>query len=345
MKIYNALGVYAFPDGKPALDWGSTVINHLINVNGVTGGLTFSDVEIDGTSESSLPSQIADSKSLSLKLNLPSDMYVFDDGVTITMGGVNITNETGVWDESTGEIYIDEVMGDVVIVANAITYVQDHLVLHLDGKTANRGGIANHWKSLVDYGNSKIDFTLTNCDETADDHVYFNGSDAKGIADVSLLDLAAADCSIEAAYTANELNSQAFIIMHNGIGSGLRLCLSTGHSTIYSDGENHVTMCNAANGLTIPGGVSFLMAQTDFLATHYLSMVKSAFLVDGEAETSAGTGSQAANANSVLSLFYRVTSNEMFFKGSLYALRVYSDKLTPAEQLQNYKVDKKRFNL
>ena len=244
-------------------------------------------------------------------------------------------------------VNIPTVIDDVEITANAMTYVQDNLVLHLDGR--HRGGagsvVAGHWKSLVNYNGSPIDFTLTSCDESNNDYVHFDGQSSKGIGSVSLLDVAAASGSIEAVYGGVELNSQACVIMHNAIGSGLRICMSTGHGSL-ATGVNMLTMVGAANNNTAPSNVTYEgILQTDFLAGHYLSCVQGAFLVEGESKTPAASTQQASNANSMLSLFYRKTSNDMFFKGNLYALRVYSDKLTPAEQLQNHKVDKKRFNL
>lgn len=120
MQIYNALGAYAFPNGKPILSWGSTVINNSINVNGVTGSLTITDVEVDGSSVGSLPAQIVDGKSLSLKLTAPSGKSVKDDSVVVTMDGVDITND--VYTASTDTIDIPAVTGDIVIVATSVNY-------------------------------------------------------------------------------------------------------------------------------------------------------------------------------------------------------------------------------
>lgn len=121
MKIFNALGTYAFPEGKPVLNWGSTVINYNINVDGVAG-LTITNIEVNGVAVQSMPQKIEDGKSLSFTLTKgTSQIY---RGVSISMGGTNITESTGVWDESTGMVTITNVTGDIVVVASALTLVE-----------------------------------------------------------------------------------------------------------------------------------------------------------------------------------------------------------------------------
>lgn len=336
MTLWAALGNYAFPGDKPTLDWGGG------------GTTTCSVTQTLGTRVSSdyQGSSVNHGDSLTVHLTSSDDLYVINpSSVKVKVGGVDMASTY--YNENTDTVTIPSVVDNVVIEANAMTYVQDNLVLHLDGR--HRGGagsvVAGHWKSLVNYSGSPIDFTLTSCDESHADYVGFDGQSSKGIGSVSLLDVAAASGSIEAVYGGVELNSQACVIMHNAIGSGSRICMSTGHGSL-ATGVNMLTMTGATNNNTAPSNVTYEgILQTDFLAGHYLSCVQGAFLVEGESKTPAASTQQASNANSMLSLFYRKTSNDMFFKGNLYALRVYSDKLTPAEQLQNHKVDKKRFNL
>lgn len=121
MAIYNALGAYAFPNGKPTLNWGSTIINHDISISGVTG-LSISDIEVDGESVAQMPSQIIDYKSLSFKMaKTASQIY---SSVAISMGGLDITEDAGVWDENTGTVNIAHVTGNIVVVASALTLVE-----------------------------------------------------------------------------------------------------------------------------------------------------------------------------------------------------------------------------
>ena len=337
IKLWAAIGNYAFPEGRPALDF-----------SGGTAGLTAEITTDFGTHVTPYAgdSEVDLGDSLTIQLSTTDDMYVIDpSSVKVIMGGVDVASSF--YNQNTDIITIPSVLDDVSIEAAAMTYIQDNLVLHLDGR--HRGGtgsaVAGHWKSRVNYGSSPIDFTLTSCDESHADYVGFDGQNSKGIGSVSLLDVAAATGSIESVYGGVELNSQACVIMHNALGSGSRICMSTGHGSL-ATGVNMLTMTGALNGNSAPSNATYEgILQTDFLASHYLSFVQGAFLVEGASKTPAASIAQASNANSMLSLFYRKTTNEMFFKGNLYALRVYSDKLTQAEQLQNYIVDKKRFNL
>lgn len=339
--LLSRLGNYAFPNGKPTLDWcdgggGDDPVLPIYSVQKTIG---------TGLSASGGDDDVNEGDRLEVTIAITNDLYIIDeDNVVVTMDGSPVD---GAFDAVTGKITIAEVYGEVVINVPSMTYVQDNLVLHLDGK--HRGGtgsaVSGHWKSLVDYNDSPIDFTLTSCDESHVDYVGFDGQSSKGIGSVPLLDVAAASGSIEAVYGGAALNSQACVIMHNALGSGSRICLASGHPSAYPTGDNHITMATAVNGGDTPLSVAYQIAQSAFLSNHYLSLVQESFLIGGSPQSPQDSHNQAANANSMLSLGYRKTSNDLFFKCNIYALRVYADKLTAEEQLQNYKVDKKRFNL
>jgi len=350
MKIFNALGTYAFPEGKPVLNWGSTVTKHSINVNGVTGGLTISDVEVDGTSAVSLPAQIADGKSLSLALNLPSNLHVFDDGVTIMMGGVNITNNTGVWDESTGEINIDAVMGDIVITAAAITYVgygetNSPLVFNLDGK--NRGGVEGHWTDMA--GN--VDFALTNCTEN-NDNVQFNGN-SKGVSNGTLNVLYSAG-SIESIFDVSDSEFPTYPkVQHiltnnvsNGISMGLGFAPLLNNAPCYCGINGIEGQFDSTEITGIPG------ANNTVKSKQHIYYEKNSCYRNEQTQLtiSEGTVRFMCDNTTPLSIGYRGrslngTPNEQFLVGKIFCIRVYSRALTSNERMQNYKVDKKRFNL
>lgn len=326
--ILAALGEYAFPDGKPTLDWGGGTLAVTLNLTDVTSSNTASEVNR------------GDAYTTTLTGDNASNLYVMD--VEVTMDGEDITAEA--YDEATGVVSIAEVTGVIEITAEQYTYIQDGLVLHLDGK--NRGGTAGHWVSLVDYNGSPIDFTLTNCDESHSDYVAGNGTNSKGIGSVNQLDLSAFTSTIEACYNNAAWNNDTLCIMHNKAGTENRICLSSWHVTGYAATDNLLTI--GAGVVAVTGakvGTKYL--KTTIVAGGYVSCINGSFLFNNTPPSAAyDTAIQAADNTSMLSIFYRKTSaNERYFKYNLYSLRVYSRQLTDAERAQNLKVDQKRFNL
>lgn len=145
--ILNSLGNYAFPNGKPTIDWG--FINYNINTDGVTGGLTISDVEVDGSSVQSMPSQVADGKSLSFKLNLPSGVSAHYRDVAIKIDNNDISGYSNVWNPATGLVTIAHVTGDVSIEAKCMVDIE---YLQSTGEQAIQTGIvpSTNFKCEID---------------------------------------------------------------------------------------------------------------------------------------------------------------------------------------------------
>jgi hypothetical protein len=341
MKIFNALGTYAFPEGKPVLNWGSTVINHSINVNGVTGGLTISDVEIDGVSVASLPAQIVDGNSLSLKLALPSNLYVFYDGVSVKMGGVDITSTA--FSEATGEVNIAEVMDDVVIIATALTYVgygenNSPLAFMLDCK--NRGNQSGHWIDLA--GN--IDFTLGNAVAASDSGVVFDGTlNSYGETD-SLLSVASATATVEAVVEGASGQYNPILVNPTGnADSSVGLVIFTPSNqpkiaTMYlgysSVPESTVNNCAAPTGNVNNFALSMNAQRYINKGVSIATSIKFSFIMN-TAHTKLTIGRARRPDH----------SNDLAFVGTIKAIRVYNSVLTADQQLQNWKVDQKRFNI
>jgi len=345
MRIFNALGTYAFPKGKPVLSWGSTVFHYSINTDGVTGGLTISDVEVDGTSAGSLPSQIADGKSLSLKLNLPSNLYIYD-AVAITMGGVDITDTTGVWDESTGEINIAAVMDDVVITATALTYVgygeqNSPLVLMFDGM--NQGETAGQWKDLA---NTSRSVALTGGYTKNSDNVQFDGTGygSGNFVDDVVYNQSTVECVIN---QSNKTTPSSQIILLPGKTGAPALGMFTVNQN--KDWITHVKAANdtytASRSVYYWTGVSNTKYSVSYYGNTMIqngqkltaafvnSYVEDAFNVNNHKDKTF-VGAQITGANDILG-----------FNGKIYCVRMYSRVLTDAEALQNWKVDQKRFNI
>ena len=342
MRIYNALGVYAFPDGKPVLDWGSTVLSHLINASGVTGGLTISDVTVDGVIiGDTLPSQIADGKSLGFNLDLPnSGMYVFD-GVTITMGGVNITNNTGVWNASTGEIYIASVTGDIVVTGAAVldpinNYAQQaHLVFQLDG--LKKGPNAGRWTDLK----GGVVWDNHGATELADCW-QFDGSSY--LDSQNMVAHEPRTCTIEVVIDSGLTNTGYHVFTDGSkmvlnytynFQSNQDLWISRGHtnSTGYGGLACGTGKRDNGNGKKI---VSVTGNNQDTFGGK----------VNG-ASRNATSINYGAGAKAMIGGMWNATANDfrLPFTGKVYAIRIYDICLTESDILANQQLDNQRFNL
>jgi len=130
-QIFNALGEYAFPDGKPTLDWT------LSNV-GVT--LTLSNVTSSNTAATTARGE---AYTTTLTGAQSGDFYVMD--VVVTMGGTDVTSTA--YNSSTGVVSIANVTGAIEITASQITYIADGLILQLDG--LHQGGVSGQWIDLI----------------------------------------------------------------------------------------------------------------------------------------------------------------------------------------------------
>lgn len=326
--ILNALGEYAFPNGKPTIDWSGGTLAVILNLSDFT------------SSNMSNTTQRGEAYTTTLTPAHSSNLYVND--VVIMMGDEDITATA--YNALTGIVSIAEVTGAIEITASQETYVQDGLVLHLDGK--NRGGTSGHWISLVNYNGAPIDFTLTNCDETHDDYVAFNGTTSKGVGSVSLLDVPAESGTIEAAYNGGELNSNQYGIMHNALGSNKRICLASWNQN--NDANNNLIVICAASSdtLSLPLDIGAKFSKASITSGGVISCSKGNFKINQQSQLSYAEAFQIADNTSMLSLFWqKLASDEKFFKGNLQSLRVYNRILTDAERAQNKRVDEKRFNL
>ena len=341
-QILGALGNYAFPGGKPTIDWGGS--------SSVTYSVTYpSDSKVTHTGAGDTV-ELGSSLEVTLGIASGNDLYAIkDSSVKVYMGGVE---QSGAYNASTQKVTLAAVTGNVVIVAEAWTYVSRGLVMHLDGR--NRGGTAGKWKSLVDYNNSPLYFKLENCDEQSD-YVAGNGTNSKGTAfsnsalttPVTLLDVGAAEGTIEAAYSHAEIASNGNLpIMHNALGNGNRICLTSWHNTSDAqDSENSLTMCTAQVSGARLTGMSQVYSKSSINTGGYISLKQGSFMFNGNTVATAGDTNQTTTDESKLSIFYRRTTNDQYSKYRLYALRVYSVQLTDAERAQNLAIDQKRFNL
>lgn len=328
--ILSSLGDYAFPNGKPTLDWSGTSVRITTNLVDVISSNPATFVDKNGSYTTTL-SGIHE-----------GNLYVMD--VVVKMGSVDITSTC--FNEETGVVDIPNVTDTIDITATQETYVQDGLVLHLDGK--NRGGSSGHWVSLVDYNGTPIDFTLTNCDETHDSYVAGNGTTSKGIGSVDTLDVSPTTGTIEALYDGADWNNDTLAILHNrGSSSVNHIGLTSWHKAEFANDHNLLTIAMGSKvDTTSKIGAKF--QKTTIIGGGLVSCLNNSFVIN-DTEPVAGFyegSTQAADSTSMLSIFYRkVSANERYFKLNLYSIRVYSRHLTDEERAQNNRVDKKRFNI
>lgn len=251
------------------------------------------------------------------------------------------------YDSSTGAIVISGVASDITINASAQSvvtgeYVQNGLVLHLDG--INRGGVSGHWKSLVTYNNGNgfndyIDFTLTDATESSD-HVSFNGTTSKGVANISALEVLANGGTIEACIKNCELVNDMMCVMHNAYGRNI--CFAVFKSSNYY----WLSMCTGGSQSVNTEN----MAAQSYDASSFLSGSYSCEMDDikrnGTSYSTHQPKVQNTDTSSYLSLMFRHRSdNDAYSKGDIYSVRVYNRQLTNEERAQNLAVDQQRFNI
>ena len=222
------------------------------------------------------------------------------------------------------------------------SYVQDGLVLHLDG--INRGGVSGHWKSLVTYNNGSgfndyIDFTLTDATESSD-HVSFNGTTSKGIANVASLDIPANGGTIEVCLKNGELIDEMMCVLHNAYGRNI--CFSV----FKLSGYYYLSMCTGGSTQASSENTAAQTSNSSDLLQGSYSCEIDSFKHNGVDFSYRQPRVQNTDASSYLSLMYRHRSDsDAYAKGDIYSIRVYNRQLTDSERAQNYAADQYRFNL
>lgn len=203
-----------------------------------------------------------------------------------------------------------------VVGADVNDYVQDGLVLHLDG--IEKGDTANAWTSLV--GGYK--FTATGSPVFNANNVQFDGSSRLG--NNSFTAPLANGATIEVVFS-NEGTIGVIFSPTAGskkIAAGL---FSTGFIwNIYSNGDRYPVIDQGS-----------------------ISVNYDRCLYNGVAQSSNGNSyfiSSAGTVNSIGCRYYS-GSYQSYFTGKIYSIRIYNRKLTEAEQLQNRNVDFLRFGI
>lgn len=341
-----------------------TYTNNLEINTTVTGSLTITSDEVSATiavtasktamtyytitntltnvTNSNADTSVVENSSYSATLSPSLARHILDDeNITVTMGDTDITADV----YSDGEINIAEVTGNVVITASTITYVTDGLVMHLDYNTIDFDN--NKWTSLVTTTDANdepltYEFDLENVTTSANGAV-FNGENAKATS-LQTLDISPQDGTIE--YILGDITPSAAMV--NGIVI-LRNATTTygiGATLWNYSGNKGITRMWALRSSSFLSGFKF--DRYDYMHEHYSGSHTYA-AVNGTQITQ--VVNQAARftyevATDQLNIAWRkTTSSETFSPLTLKGLRIYNRQLTPAEAAQNYKVDKKLFNL
>lgn len=320
--LLSSLGEYAFPTGKPSLDW--------------SGGALAVTLNLSNFSSSNMAQTIQRGEAYTTTLTATDLGNLYVPNVVIKMGDEDITATA--YNPTTGVVNIAEVTGAIEITAQQVTYVQDGLVFNLDG--LNRGGNAGHWVDLV--GNT--DFALTNCTENTD-NVAFNGTSSKGVSSGALNVLYNVG-TMEAIFdvSASDFPTSVQCVLTNNLDDGISIGLGKGAQPDTS--KSVYCYANDKNG-SVP--VTGLFGFDDVITTkQQVSISKGSGFRNGDVLADpypANKISFSVDSTTPLAIGYRKrSSSENFMKGQIFAIRVYNRVLTAEERAQNYLVDKKRYN-
>lgn len=350
LTLWAYLGEYAFPGGKPTLNLGSGSVEFSVTYP--------TDEKITATPESgTAPESVELLDPLEITLGIASgyNLYVLDDdSVHVYMGGAEVV---GAYNPTTQKVTIANVVGNVVIVANAITYVgygeqNSPLVSMFDG--LNRGGTTGQWKDTQEPNRV---LTLDNCTENTD-NVQFNGSDSTAFCTNSSYNKIAVkpeNGTIEAVIGGMAVNSSTTFAnpICNGYGQDERLIdLVIMYSTAGNINRIVCGFCqmkstesSSSPSYTLP--LAWDTTKSTITAAH-LSVSDARAYIDGVAMSrSAYFSGSKSHTNSKFGVisYYNSSGTLKYSAGKMYCARIYSRQLSPNEVAQNYKVDQKRFNL
>ena len=328
--MLNRLGNYAFPNGKPTLDWsngGSPTPVETASVSQTIGEHVTSSSEVESVELGG---------SFTTTLGTDDDLFAIDvDNLVITMDGDNIKSTA--YDPATGVVSIDGVTGDIVIDASAITYYDgdgesNKLAFFLDCK--RRGGVTDHWVDII----GEKDFALTNVTQ-ADTGMVFNGSNSKAEYSGGSLAIPHGEGTIEFVIGPKDSVVNGDMVLWNGYDGGI--------GAGYWNYNGNVG-CAPVFNLSEQSGSKFVSCSKE-AACNSISAARA--LIDGVSV------SPTVNA-AVRWVLTNGTNTGKMYIGSRYkssgwvycsmtikAIRVYNTQLTSEQARQNYLVDKKRYNI
>ena len=333
--LLSRLGEYAFPNGKPTLDWsggggggGDDPVVPTYKVQKTIG---------TGLSASGGDDDVSEGDSLEVTISVTNNLYIIDeDNVEVTMDGSPVD---GAFDAATGKITIAEVYGEVVINVPSMTYVSNGLAFQLDCK--NRGGQSGHWIDLI--GN--IDFTLGRAVTAADSGVVFDGSANSYGETNSSLNIAPSAATIEAVV---HWDSEEYApILVSPVAAGAKL--NTG--LIFQRSVNKAIMALGYSPTQASDILANDCVSIGDIRDFALSFNSQRYINKGIASSPNEKYlflMNAAHTKLTIGRSRRPVDDsrgDIVFIGTIKAIRVYNAVLTEAQQMQNWKVDQKRFNI
>lgn len=208
-------------------------------------------------------------------------------------------------------------------------YIQDGLVFFLDGKDFVAG---QAWVDKI--GN--VAFTMIDCTKDGNG-VRFNGTSSHGSRNANL-DFPNQSYTIELVYKLEKaVNAQADsqVIFNSGISGGFALGIAYNDQRGLRIFTNQVATSNANLAYEAPG-----------VGTHRYSLNKDVAVVNESKLTTnayaVGNWGAITDGSTIGSNF---SATSWFFKGVIYAIRVYNRLLTESEMIANQFVDKNNYNL
>lgn len=205
-------------------------------------------------------------------------------------------------------------------------YIQDGLVFWLDG--IRKGNDNTQWKSLIgDYT-----FALTDC-VFADKSVQFNGSTSYG------------ECP-QNTTIATPLNGTIEVVFN-------LITMANTYQTIFTGGafnnrDQIGAYINETAGYTVYDlrNVNYRTMWGTGTLSGTRSVNRNIACSNGrQVITTYSYNSFAPSSNDTFAVGRRFQNNAMWFKGDIYAIRIYNRQLTLDEMIYNQKIDNRRFNL
>lgn len=325
MAIYNSLANMAFVGDRPNLNWESLDV-YVITDFSDPAGATLTDNSIGGMMSFGARYE---------GMLTANEGYTLSN-VSVTMaGGGDIS-----YNPLTGAISANAVTGDITIAAtttfnfNTIGYTSDGLAFALDGK--HKGSVANAWTDLIGNQSFANHGAIAN-----NDHWLLDGvDDYLGGWNETELPFDPATCTIEAAFRPTGSSQSTANLCHfcsqtTDEMNGLYICLITSG---YINGSYVGNTKNVwASAYSQVNTVLALSAARAYKNGSILSSLGAPHWSGNRQGRYIGTTTDYTKADP--------TFNKGFFKGEIYAIRIYNRQLTEEEILADMALDNTRFNL
>lgn len=215
-------------------------------------------------------------------------------------------------------------------------YIRDGLVLFLDG--LNQGNTSGRWIDVI--GNRS--FTLSNCTKLTNG-VQFNGTSSYGTISSNNLGIPYNQGTAEfAAYYNAQPESSDGAIIYQGKYTGVDRLLIAG---IRADTNSKTIFYN--HRITEAGGPSHRRwwGYATNVGNHTVSLSDVRSIDNGVSLTTRIFGNVTVSTSAGFTIGYRYSSSRMYFKGTIYAIRLYNRVLSKEEMLHNQRIDNQRFGL